>query len=1188
MRSTFDILRDLAPEWDRMGAAQKVALGTTLAGTNQYKIFAAVMNNFDTAIKASEESLNSMGATEKQNAIYMDSIEAKSAQLRAEFEKLVLGEGGLQSFAKKMLDLGVNLLKFANNDVVQTIAKIILLTQAIKLLTSQVLPLLISTVLPKVIGMFQKFIGVIQNVAAALSLLKEGGRVGDVMGALLTGINPVQLALTALVVVIGLVVKAVKAWNARYDEHLSKLNEAQDVYKTTSQSIKELKDQLDDIEKSKIGASDEELTTLTQQEENLKRQLALETQKLQIARDQAKIEAEKLLTIKQQSNIDRYVTSSGETVGGHKVTITDDIEELTLAYDDLQQKIENYKQQQLDLIDNNGKIKEGYESDYQTLEDQINLGEQMLVQFVESGNAQVTQLLSIADALKGSPIYNILIALVDEWNKVTGASEETQKTTKDLATDYGDLTDAVRDYMNEHDVSEEEAFAAVLEEQQNQINELADAYREAFSAVTDMGSAFDTLNSAVDDYNTNGYVSEQNLKNLLSLGDEYLSLLTVTENGLELDSAAAEAYANSLIDEAEAKAIASAEADILAHANSGITDSATQAGEAGASMYKTLTGGGGVAVSALGAISKSAETLKAKLLDAAKAGVAMNEGIKQGHFTYSGDTIVYHGKGETDAYTTQRMNALNAELKVLEGLRANIGKMTSGTASNTKATNSNTGSRKGNTSATKANTDAVKENVEALKKQKEALQAIVKEYETVISYIKSKVDERIDELEKLKDAEVDSIDAQIEELEKLKDIDEEYWDAKLEALKAQNEELEDQIEYQKLLEALEKAKTKKVRVYKEGIGYVYQTDESEVNKAQQDINDYQRKKKYDDEIKDLEKAKDRKQQIYKQEIDSLKQHRENVKLQYDLQIQYYKNWQEKFQSAVDSYENEQNRLKALELTGIDFEAQGWETRLNNLDSFVTDYKKYLADLEKAIAEYNKAQSSINTTVPSTGGSSSGGSYGGGGGGTGGSSAPSNGDANGNGYIDEGEYWCWDKGSEWWYYDVNSRTWTKGGTTSTNTGVIHVYQVDSTYAYGTNSSGKTIRLYRSDINRPAPNSSYSFASGVASIKDDQIAITGENPYQEIVLGSKANGVLTKMDKGAGVVNAKSTKTVAGLLNQIGAYGSRLLSGNDSLANHENSAMNINISNINLPQVKDGRSFVDYLQNFSMDIKQKAYI
>lgn len=76
LRSTYDILVDLKPKWDEMSSTEKVALGNTLAGVNQYKIFAAVMNQMDTAVEAYNDALNSSGSTMAQNAIYMESLEA--------------------------------------------------------------------------------------------------------------------------------------------------------------------------------------------------------------------------------------------------------------------------------------------------------------------------------------------------------------------------------------------------------------------------------------------------------------------------------------------------------------------------------------------------------------------------------------------------------------------------------------------------------------------------------------------------------------------------------------------------------------------------------------------------------------------------------------------------------------------------------------------------------------------------------------------------------------------------------------------------------------------------------------------------------------------------------------------------------------------------------------------------------
>lgn len=76
LRSTFEILSDLKPKWDEMSDADRVALGQTIAGQNQYKVLAAVMTNFATATDAVKVSLEADGSAARENARYMESLEA--------------------------------------------------------------------------------------------------------------------------------------------------------------------------------------------------------------------------------------------------------------------------------------------------------------------------------------------------------------------------------------------------------------------------------------------------------------------------------------------------------------------------------------------------------------------------------------------------------------------------------------------------------------------------------------------------------------------------------------------------------------------------------------------------------------------------------------------------------------------------------------------------------------------------------------------------------------------------------------------------------------------------------------------------------------------------------------------------------------------------------------------------------
>lgn len=99
-----------------------------------------------------------------------------------------------------------------------------------------------------------------------------------------------------------------------------------------------------------------------------------------------------------------------------------------------------------------------------------------------------------------------------------------------------------------------------------------------------------------------------------------------------------------------------------------------------------------------------------------------------------------------------------------------------------------------------------------------------------------------------------------------------------------------------------------------------------------------------------------------------------------------------------------------------------------------------------------------------------------------------------------------------------------------------------------------------------------ASGDAYFKEDSVALVGESPNAELLLGSKVNtiggGKLMHLQKGTGVVNAESTSTLAGLLNG-------LATPQTNVANNRTTQQNFSFGNISLPNVTNAESFVNTL-------------
>ena len=168
LKSTFQILSDLKDDWDKMSNAEQQALGIAYAGKTQFEVFAAVMDNFDTATKAAETALNSAGSAAQENESYMESLDAKVNTLKATFEDFsnrVLNSELVGGF----IDAGTALLKFANSDAGVAITQMALLTAGVV----------------GVVGVIGKVVGAIGSVVAAY---KAGSAVMGASGfiALLT------------------------------------------------------------------------------------------------------------------------------------------------------------------------------------------------------------------------------------------------------------------------------------------------------------------------------------------------------------------------------------------------------------------------------------------------------------------------------------------------------------------------------------------------------------------------------------------------------------------------------------------------------------------------------------------------------------------------------------------------------------------------------------------------------------------------------------------------------------------------------------------------------------------------------------------------------------------------------------------------------------------------------------------
>lgn len=1235
LKSTYSIFEELSKEWQNMSNAEKQSIAIQYAGKNQFEVFMAEMNQFTSVQKAYNLAVNDNGMATKENEKYMESLTAKLTALKQQFQELALGDGGLSYLLKLLIDVGTVVVKFANTDIGQLIIGLTAL----------------NTIAPKIVISFEKlkaiqaFTGMskgiklaYQDMVGLFNLIKSGG-VGaitmlskaEATSVILTGATLVIAGIYGITKAIEYFATSQKRAIENADNAIQAWVDAEDEVDSLNSKIEDIGKQIDAIKaKGYISVTDEQqLTLLTNEKKQLQEQVKLQKTLAEIAKAKADAQVAKAMTEKKTYNTESAGYGS-ELFGSIRKsgTIYEQVNDDIKSYDILMEHISAYEQEvdklnkkknlswqeqghlrayneaiteakdklndytdsiskNTDTIMNQYKAyaEQGVEFDKMPKELQKAINSINVMSYAISDNARaITDQESLFDAL--SSAVDEPINSLDDFIEKQGLTEDQAKKVKDAFED-GDYIKAYALAMNDASNS-----AEGLSDDLENVADNSDVISGVANTMSEIGSAYDTLSSAVEEYNSNGALSVETLASLSKLSPQYLACL-VDENGqLRLNADSMDALATASKNAAIQTLMDSASKDMLAVATGNaknMSDLATQA---------------------INNVGNASEISGQKAANGAKGYDMLADAMTKA-ITAGGGKVTNKVKDNVDKVRKIYGGLIDAVIKT----DYKISRKTATT--------------KRDTSANRANTDSLKKQTDALKEQQDAIKKEVDDYKSVISYIQDKVKKYQDSLKEQKDAETKALESQIktlkekaearnkyfddeiEKLEKAKDAEEEYWNSQIDAIKTANEKIEDNIKLQELQQALQIAQNSRLRVYKEGEGFVYTQDQQAISEAQKNLKEYERQQEYEKQIQDLENNRDKKVKIYEQQIQDLKDKQEKEKEQYDLeeenldkhkeaieakwdeQIAYWDKWLEKFSDGVNSYETEQNRLKAIQLTGIDFENKGWQTRLGNLDAFVNAYTAKLRQLQDINTQYENAQKQYQA--------SHGSSYGGG--------TPTYNPAPSRPYRPAtssistvsvggvsyrvGGVYSHPKGL--WYKGESDYKWRK-----TSTNYVHAFQIIGS---GRNSSGQYLRvkgrsgdiydidakdLKKHPLKFVAP-AVKPFYTGVSSVDSNQVALVGDSPTNhELVIGSKLNGQMMNLPKGSGVVNNKATNTLAGVLNQLGVVSSNFGKSIGTLTNnHPTESWVIENVTINGANIHDANTFANAILNLKSEALQRAH-
>lgn len=437
LKSTYDVLAELKPTWDSMSEAERVALGDAIAGTNQYKVLASVMQNFEHATDATTTALNSSGSAIKENAAYMESLEAKTTAVKATFQDLannVIDD----ELVGAVLDLANGFLQLANTDLGRIVTQITLLTGvgwgATGLLQA-------SKIIPAVISQFKNF-------SAAASLAAEGASgfftALSVGGGVLTGILPVILAVAAALAVGGAL------WKATEDSRKS-IDELNDSIDTDNQKLQTNKDRLDEINGMAWNDKTPEILAEKDALEKENEQLEAQIEKYrQLAKEQARQTLENAGTIETS-----YTEKTDRKTGRTRLEQTT----TTLTGEEYYQKLIDKLREYQDILNKTHELNDEQLADYQKtaseasrLADAINILNPDIMTATESERQLAYALADAQEAMSSASSY--------VSNYVDGLYQTGQeaKKTGDALTEY--VVNAIID-VNNTDLSTNQKVSAL-------------------------------------------------------------------------------------------------------------------------------------------------------------------------------------------------------------------------------------------------------------------------------------------------------------------------------------------------------------------------------------------------------------------------------------------------------------------------------------------------------------------------------------------------------------------------------------------------------------------------------------------------------------------------------------------------------------------------------------------------------
>lgn len=976
--------------------------------------------------------MNSSGSAMKENETYVNSLQGHLSKLNSAFQEFAKNTVN-SNLIKWILDFGTQLIKLADTGVGRlTLALISLKIATIawnKVMDGKSLLQFVTSsklVQKTILSMTTAFqVSTVSAGTFKSSMIAASAGVETLTRALLA--SPLFWVGAATLGIYG-IIKAVDTLNPRMEDLKKNTEDSTKSYQESENKLEEYKNSLKEInekisELNKKGtltlADEKDLKNLKEEKETLETNFKIEEQLAQIRKQKAQADIVTQYEKKSTNVFDYWSQSDTEkAISKAKSLLKDAGNEIYKSLGETRENIRRETQDMAAAYDALGREIEKQEKKMKTTkfssEKDIDKEKEKLEELKNSYTDLGTRIADNYGTLK-------------EWAEtLEGGDEQTQKTQNSIKALMGDI----------------ETTLGIQKEQAEGQKEVAKTIEDTNTSIDELQKTYNTLKSAVDEYNNNGYLSIDTLQSLLSLDDEYLSMLSMENGQLVLNTTELDNYTNALVAQRIETAQNAAVQDIWNLAAGNTASMSDTAKTAIANLENGVSTTGTTFSNQVKGINEYTQALlEAKAAAGAdtdtsnfeeKANAIINSyqtvfsnisKISSGTYggggysrtrnhRYSGgskgssaaksaqseykatiDTLYKYSNAldiaknrvsalekelkntdnleEQEKITRQLVNALNDQIKATNDLKnaqtsqindyINQLRQQGFVIDYNNQTNelyiNNMQHLADFSGDTAKNLEKLIKNIQSLNKDNVSLDSSVKDlsastkdyYDQLEKFPEKKLKQYQDLMKDFQQSQLDQVQNQIDDLEHALEQDPQLKALKdqLEAMEAQTNEKDKQAELEEKMLAVEKArealenarKNRTLQVYREGQGFVWETDPDAIADAQQDLIDAE---------KDLEDTRnDQNQEALEKQIEAIeKSYQDQIdKLQEFLDEQNYQ-IDKANRNAVQSFEE---LAAAMKKYGID--------SAENL----AKAKKWLDDYNQSLA---KAKSNTSTLAMS--------------------------------------------------------------------------------------------------------------------------------------------------------------------------------------------------------------------------------